>query len=240
MSQQKSGLGCFVYGCLISVVLALGIAVALYFYISSSIRGALETYTSAVITPVPTIIPDSAQSTAFAEKLAGLSLAVTSAGPSQTFTFSPDEINQFLVSVAPELKLHEQLSFSGEGEELQVRVALPVEKLAEYWSALASRSAGLKGRYFNGFAKGRFSLVDGEPTVKFSSLELNGHTFPEMALSAADSAVTGFVRELYKSFVEEGTPGANRVASMTVAGGALQIVTKPSEEPAPLSAAGEK
>jgi hypothetical protein len=227
---KRSGCGCLGMGCLVATILALLVGGGLTWFMVSSIRGAVKTYTTDQPVPVPTAQVDEATRTSAEQKFSDLREVLASPGGSGSFSFSGselqaltlgDEIGKKISLDAREDALHASFSFS----------------LSDFqnpaFDLLLSKE--LTQRFFNGSAVARLGATEGHLEVKFDELILNGRSLEGDALSQAGWFVGGAIESFLMSLVganssadtkEEG--GSGRIAKAGVSGGVLRIDIGPA------------
>jgi hypothetical protein len=162
--------GCFFYGCIIAVVLALLVAIllAVLAFVAYRFFGRMvEEYTATAAEQLPKVEMSPEQRTALEDRVEAFRKAVESGAPIEPLVLSSDDLNA-LIEKNDELKGTVYVKI--EGDEVKGRISFPLDKL---------QFGMVKGRYLNGEADLKVSLFDGELIVHIDQLEVNGKKPPE-------------------------------------------------------------
>jgi hypothetical protein len=160
--------GCFFYGCIIAVVLAvlglicLGVAA---FTLWRLYTGLLNDYTSTMPAPIPQVSMSGDDRKMLDERWAAFRKAVDK-NEAAEIVLSADDINA-LIAESKELKGKVYISIKDDKVTAQVSIPLTETGIP-----------GTSGRYFNGRATIKASLKKGELIVFVEELEANGKTLP--------------------------------------------------------------
>ncbi len=186
-TQTGKGRGCFFYGCLSVVILALACAVGLYFGVRYAINRAVEQYTSATPVAIEVVQASPAEIAAVQDRFKTFTDAIRAGQPAESLSLSAKDLN-LLINHAPDLpqfKDHVQVTI--EGAKLKAKLSLPLDSFG---------IAKLKGRYFNGAAEVNASLENGVLFVTLDALEVNGKPVPEQIMAAIRSQ--NLAKDVYK------------------------------------------
>lgn len=162
--------GCFFYGCIIASILAvlflILVGVIGYFSYRFATR-MVEQYTSTSPREIPTVEMPEADREALKKRFEDFRKAVNEGTPTDTLVLTSDDINALIEDDADlKGKVHVKI----EGDEVKAEISIPLEKIG---------LAMLRGRYLNGEADVKASLVNGVLIVTLDSVEVNGKPFPE-------------------------------------------------------------
>lgn len=206
---KRSGCGCLGLGCLVATILAVLVGGGLTWFMVSSIRGAVKTYTSDQAVSVPTAQVDEAARTSAQEKFSDLREVLASPENSGSFSFSGPELQALTL-----------------GGVVGQRVFLNTKDgtlLATFSFSLADfqnpafdllLSKELTQRFFNGSAVAKLGVTEGHLEVKFDELILNGKSLEGDALSQAGWFVGGAIESYLVSFGSANAQGDSREQSI--------------------------
>lgn len=160
--------GCFFYGCIIAIVLALLllIAIGLFAFLAYRWVGAIvEEYTATTPRPLPAVQMPADQRKTLNERVEAFKAALMEDRPTGPLVLSSDDLN-VLIENNPKLNLKGKVYVTIEQDKLKGQVSLPLSDIPSF---------GLtRGRYLNGEAEFNIRLEDGEPFLTIRSLEVNG------------------------------------------------------------------
>ena len=218
-SAQKSGRGCFFYGCLTSLIFLILFAVGGYFgvrwYFNQQVLRLTEAQPMAL--PKTSFTPDEAK--AVRERVDAFSKAVEAGEPVEPLTLDGRELNLLLASV-PELKpIRDHVHLSIRSNMIQGAISLPVEIIPFSWLQK------FKGRYLNGAAGLRASLTNGFFNVTLQSLELKQQPVPPQVLAPLQQQ--NLAKEFYKN--PEGMAELQKLESIAVVDDRLVIRARNSQ-----------
>lgn len=223
----RGGSGCFLRGCLIAVVIAAVLTLTLGFFIYRQIYLAMDGFTSAAATPVPTAAFSFDEAESGREKLALLTATIGDRNQSGDFKFSAEELNGIL-AFDPRLSgLNKKVHVELNGSAATLRFSTRLADLGN-WPALDWFSDDMCNRFVNGAAYGSILIVNGKPSVTLTSLKLGSETFPEYALGQAAEWFAGALESLVVDDTEGATALTDRVGSLRIEEGALVISVKPA------------
>jgi len=160
--------GCFFYGCITAIVLAvvgaLVIGLGTYFGARYLINKAMP-YTDDAPTPLPPVEMAEADRASVRERFQAFRSAIDTDTPTEPLVLTADEINA-LIEENEEMKgrVHVDL----EGDKIRGQVSIPLDAVP-----------GFKGRYLNGVGVLKVGLFNGVLVVTADSLEVKGKPVPE-------------------------------------------------------------
>lgn len=162
--------GCFFYGCIISLILfvliAIGIALGAWYLVSQGNK-LIGEYTDTAPQPIPAVEMPDEEREALEKRFQEFKTEIEEKKAAEPLILTADQLNA-LIDKQPEMKgkLHVDL----EGDKIKGIVSMPLEQDFGPFK--------LKGRYLN--AKGTFtaSLVDGAIDVRLVEAEVRGKPLP--------------------------------------------------------------
>jgi len=162
--------GCFFYGCIIASILALlmviFVAVILFFGYRFASQ-VVEQYTATTPRELPKVEMPAEQRESLKDRVESFRKAVEAGTPIEPLVLTSDDLNA-LIEENPELK--GKIYVKVEGDKLKGQVSFPLEIL---------KISMVRGRYLNGEADLKASLLDGVLIVTVESIEVNGQQLPE-------------------------------------------------------------
>ncbi len=164
---EKKGHGCFFYGCITLIVLAVLALVAigvLTYTLYSYTNGLVQQYTSTQPIELPPVNFTAEQRKELDERWATFTKALDD-GESAEIVLSGDDINA-LISENKELKGKAYVTVKD--DEISGQISIPLDQIPLFG----------KGRFLNAKAAFDAKLEDGELDVRLKSGEVNGKTMP--------------------------------------------------------------
>jgi hypothetical protein len=164
--KEKKSHGCFFYGCITLIVLAVLalIAVGVMSFIAYRfLQTQVDLYTSTTRVPVPEVKMTEDQQKSLDERWAAFTKAADAGEPAE-IVLTADEINA-LISENPEFKGKFYLTLKD--DEATGQLSLPLEGMPM-----------MSGRFLNAKAGLTVSLKDGYLDVRLKSIDVNGKTMP--------------------------------------------------------------
>jgi len=173
--------GCFFYGCLTLVILAILLGVAGFFavrYVLNKVTVLIEQYTD----PAPAALPQVEFSPGDYEelqaRLAEFQETLDGRKEGLPLTLTATELNALIANHASMKEFKDRLHVTIEGDQVKGQVSLPLDRIASMPGL-----SRLKGRYLNGSAVLRASLENGLLDVHMMSLEVKGMKPPEEVMA---------------------------------------------------------
>ena len=170
MPQPKKR-GCFFYGCLTVLIIAVVGGVVAFFAVRHAIRSLVTEYTDVKPIALPEVNLTQAQQDALKAKIEAFKAALDGKGPAQPLVLSPDEINSL---IAQDAALKGRAHIAIDNDQLKATVSVPLDKLS---------LPGTGGRYLNGTATLHAVILNGQLFVTAQSLEVNGKPLPEQFMA---------------------------------------------------------
>ncbi|WP_406699805.1 hypothetical protein V5E97_13210 [Singulisphaera sp. Ch08] len=171
---QKPRHGCFYYGCITAVVLAIlmvvGISISGYLGYQAYLK-IVNQFTSPTPTPLPKVEMSKEDRETLSRRIAAFKRALDQGEETEPLVLSGDELN---VMLADKPELADRVYFVLEGDKLKGQVSLPLSELS---------LPGLKGRYLNGKAEFGASLQDGQLDIRADSIEVNGQPLSQQFMT---------------------------------------------------------
>jgi hypothetical protein len=166
--------GCFFYGCIIALVLALLMAILAAvagYFAYRALNQLVDQYTSTEPRKLPKVEMPPEQVKTLKERVESFRTAVEARTPTEPLVLTSDDLNA-LIEDNPELK--GLIYVKIEKDQVKGQVSLPLDKL---------NFGMVRGRYLNGEADFKASLSDGVLIVTIESVEVNGQKIPEQFIT---------------------------------------------------------
>jgi len=216
-SPAKEPRGCFFYGCLTLIVLAVLMliiaALGGYFAYRTYYR-LMEQYTSPTPMTLAKVEMSEDDRKALHERFDAFKKALDQGEDAEPLVLNSDELN---VLVAETTEMEDTVHFVIEGNKLMGEISLPLQKLG---------LPGMAGRYFNGKATFLASLEDGRLVVDADSAEVNGKPLSEEFMAALRN------ENLAKDVANkpENAELLRKLESIEIKDGHITITPKPREK----------
>lgn len=211
--------GCFFYGCLTAVVLAViaGIGVGLLGYFGlSKLAGMAEEYTEATPAQLPKVEIAPAAYDALKKRADEFKTALDAGRPA-ALTLTGDELNALIAGDASNSSWKDRVRFAIEGNALKCQVSMPLSDMAS-----VPGLGKLKGRYLNGSAAVKATMETGALVVTLQSLEVKGKAVPEPFLQGIRQE--NLAKNAYKD--KDNAKFLDQLGSLRIADGTLTLVGK--------------
>jgi hypothetical protein len=219
----KTGHGCFFYGCVTAIVLALvavlAISISGYFGYQAYLKLVNE-YTTPTPVRLPRVEMPEEDRKALHERVDAFKKALDEGEDTEPLVLNGDELN---VLLAGDASVADRVYFVVEGDTLKGQVSLPLGELG---------LPGLSGRYFNGKAAFHASLQDGFLVVRAESAEVNGQPISEQFMASIRNK--NLAEDAAKD--PENARRLNTLESLRIKDGKVIIEAKPKEERSPEAA----
>jgi hypothetical protein len=173
--SESQGRGCFFYGCLTFLLVALAVVVGVFFGTRKSIQMVVSNYTEGQPAELPKVSVSPEQLRDLRQRLES---AAGGKDESQ-ISLDADEINALLRN-SPELKAAgEQVYFQIEGDTMKAQVSLALDQF-DMWRSMMRKLLlkGMSGRYLNGSATLDAGIENGELSVKVRDMTAKGKSLP--------------------------------------------------------------
>ena len=176
-AQPPKKRGCFFYGCLTLVILVLAGALATYLgvrYVANKVTQLVNNYTDTAPIQLDTVTLPPAQMSVLRDRVAAFGQALQNPSTPQELVLTAEEINA-LIGGDPSYKAFKgQLLVQIPGDQIKGKLSLPLQDIGPL---------KLKGRYLNGEASLRASLVNGELDVHLDSVIVKGQPLPAAVMT---------------------------------------------------------
>ncbi len=172
--NQKKKHGCFFWGCITSVILAVVLLVVIGVGIYVSYRYIIDTakkYTDTIPAPMPAVAMPEPQRVELRKKVEEFGKGIEARTAAEPIVLTADDLNA-LIDENPMLtgKAHVDIV----GDKVTAKISFPVSDMK-----LPKPFRELDGRYLNGSATLRVSLRDGVLDVRADSIEAKGQPLPK-------------------------------------------------------------
>jgi len=178
-NPSKKQRGCFFYGCITCLVLALVIGLTAFFvarYAINRVNALIVQYTDTSPMTLPKADMPSAELEKLKMRVAAFKDALDAHTNTPPLIFSAQEFNAWVAS-APQMKaFKDKFYVSLEGDRIKGQVSLPLE---EFKIPLLN----LKGRYLNGAGTFKAAITNAMLFVTAQSLEVKGKPLPAQFMS---------------------------------------------------------
>jgi hypothetical protein len=174
--------GCFFYGCLTLVVLAVLLGIAGFFtvrYALGKVNAFVQQYTDTRPAVLPKVEIDPADYEKLTQRVDQFKAAADGGKGEATLTLTAQDLNGLIANNADLAQLKGRLYVAIDGDQVKGQVSVPLAELAG-----VPGLSGLQGRYLNGSAALKVALSDGLLDVHIISLDVNGAPLPEQFLAA--------------------------------------------------------
>jgi hypothetical protein len=212
--------GCFFYGCVFSIVLAvlMMIALAVFAFISYRMLSQLiGQYTSETPRPLPKLeMPDAERQKVF-DRFDAFRKALREGTPTEPLVLNSDDLNA-LIERNPDLA--GKIYVTIDDDKIKGDVSVPLDFFGLNM---------MQGRYLNGQAEFKASLRDGILVVRLDDLEVNGKDVPENVMSGLRQQ--NLAEEMNRN--PENAREIHKFESIEIEDGLLTITAKPVEKRVP-------
>lgn len=202
--------GCFFWGCITVVVLAVlggaGVGIAVYSGLKYA-RG----FTADAPAEIPVYEPAEGEYEAVKAKIEGFKSAVDSGTSGVELVLTGNDINAIIASDEDLAAVKEMAYVKIENDKMMADVSIPLDSIP-----------GFSGRYLNGGVGIKASMESGALFVEVNQIEVNGESPPEWFMEPLRKE--NMAKELYKD--KEMMEVINKVKDVRVEGGKLILVSK--------------
>lgn len=229
----RRGPGCFLWGCIIAVVLVVGGMAAVLgggYYMYAQMR---DKYTDTQPMALPEIPLSQEERQSVKERFDRFREAVDAGEPAEPLILDEDEVNTLIAESDSEDTMKDSVRVQIEDDTVKGQISVPLDDVP---------LPGLKGRYFNGSAELRGSLKDGRLEVYIENASVKGEPVPENVM--AEMRKENLTAEIMND--PEARKTLEKLESLEVRDGRVVIVPKPpdptggsTEEPSALDEAAE-
>jgi hypothetical protein len=183
--------GCFFYGCIISLVIFLIVALGGFLtvrYIANRLHEMVAQYTDTAPANLPAEQMPAQELKELHDRLAAFDSAMKAHSNAPPLVLTSQDINA-LIAENPQLKGKCYVTL--DGDKIKGQISLPLNTLK---GMPGYDTLHLDGRYLNGGGTFRASINDGDLSVFVESLEANGKPLPENFMTAfrAQNLAQGF------------------------------------------------
>jgi hypothetical protein len=206
--------GCFFYGCLTVLILAILVAVGGCLAIRSAVSSFVNKFADTKPMALPKVQLSKAETESLDQRVKAFQSAIDTNGPAQPLTLAVNEINA-LIDRKPELK--DKFYLGIDDDQFKAQVSIPLEDLRiPFFRGL------LKGRYLNGSANLKAFLQNGVLVVTLDSVEVNGKQLPAEMLAGLKN------KNLVEGLMSDPNIAAvlNNLQSIQAKGGSVTITPK--------------
>ena len=212
--------GCFFYGCLTLIVLAVLVGTTGFLAVRYGLRriaAVVEQYTEPAAVPLPTVNMPAAQFVEVQKRFRDFTNAFHSHKPTPPLVLTGDEINALIEGDSEWKAMKGTAYVTIEGDELRAQVSIPMDRLATM-----PGFTRVKGRYLNGSGAFTVTTKEGALVVKLKSLEVKGQSLPEPMLAGFQGQ--NMADQFYKN--PKSAEAISRFESIEVKDGMITIKAK--------------
>ncbi len=167
MSAKRRG--CFFYGCLIVLILALVGGLSIFFGVRYAINSFVNNYTDSRPTPLPKARISKDELAKLQKRIADFQAGLAAKKVTAPLDLSAAELNALISNDPAWSELKDKLFVEIVTNRIKGKVSIPLEGLG------ISR---LRGRYLNGAATLNLSLTNGTLSVFLDAVEVKGKPIP--------------------------------------------------------------
>ena len=181
-AQKPKGKGCFFYGCLTLVILALVLGIGGFLavrYGLGKLAALVEKYTEPAPMTMAAVQMPAAEYQQLNKRVTEFTDALNAQKATPDLVLTGDEINALIANNPAWKELKGKMHVAIESDQIKSQVSIPMDEFAK----LPGMSR-LKGRYLNGTAALKASLSNGALFVTMQSLQVKGESPPEEFMSS--------------------------------------------------------
>jgi len=211
--SERRGPGCFLWGCIIAVVLVVGGMTALVgggYFMYAQVR---DKYTDTQPMALPEIPLSAEERQSVQQRFDRFRESVDAGTATEPLVLNEDEINTLIAENDSQDPMKDAVRVQLEDDTVKGRISLPLDDIP---------LPGLKGRYLNGVAELRGSLKDGKLEVFIENASVKGEPLPESMM--AEMRRENLTAEIMND--PEARKTLEKLESMEVRDGQLIIVPK--------------
>ncbi len=211
--------GCFFYGCLTSIIVAVILGVSLgglFYYGLNKAAGLAVAYTDTQAMELPKVEVDPAVYEALLKRITDFKSAMD-AGKSSQLILTGNELNMLIAGDASKSEWKGRMWFEIKGGNIKCQLSWPLDAM----SAVPGFGA-LKGRYLNGSAVVSATMETGALFVSLQRLEVRGQSVPEEIMQGFRAE--NLAKNLYRD--KDKAAFLSRLASVGVQDDKLILVGK--------------
>ena len=217
---QKKKHGCFFWGCITSVILAIVLMIVVGVSVYIGYRYLIDTakkYTDTVAAPMPVVAMPEPQRVELRKKVEDFGKGLEARTATEPIVLTADDLNA-LIDENPMLKGKAHVDIVG--DKVTAKISFPLSDLK-----LPVRE--LDGRYLNGSAILRVSLKDGVLDVRADSVEVKGEPLPPNIMDALKS------QNLTEKSLDDpkARAAAYKIESIVVKDGKIIVTPRPTTKP---------
>jgi hypothetical protein len=172
MAEGKKGRGCFFYGCVTLIVLAIVAIIAIFFGVRYGIKYVRDHYTAKQGVAVAPVALPPAEGADVVKRVDDFKRQIQSGTATNILVLSGDELDYWIRnSAGPQLRDHVHVTITN--DQIQAQLSMPLDAFGPAWH----------GRFLNGNADVGVGVRNGMVAFDFRSLTVGGQTVPPQALA---------------------------------------------------------
>ena len=172
---EKQGRGCFFYGCITTIVLAVLLVAGGYVGLRAFIRAAVDSYTQTTPMELPKVEISTDDLAHLQARVKAFTAAVDQQKPGAVLVLRENEINALIASDASFKGLKDKVYVAIEGDQIKGQISYPLGKIG---------LMDLTGHYLNGEATFKVALQGGMLFVMMQSVKVAGKEPPQEIMQA--------------------------------------------------------
>lgn len=165
--------GCWLYGCLITLALALIGVIAGFLILRHVVHQTVMSYTDTTPAKLPDLVITQPEIEAAQQRWKTFFEGLKGNQPLPPLTLTADDLNALIASTGTNA-LRDKLRVTIENNQLKGQVSFPLDRL---------QNGMLQGRYLNGTILFKVGLQDGVLTVRAESIEVKDQPLPGWLMS---------------------------------------------------------
>ena len=173
-APPSKGRGCFFYGCITAIVLFVVGSISIYLGVRYAIRSAIDEFTESSPITLPKVQISTADLAALEERVATFQKTLKDKKTGEPLVLTGNEINALIAEDSAFKNLRGKLYVTIEGDQIKGKISIPLRSLG---------FSSLEGRYLNGSAALKASLIQGVLVVNIQSLLVKGRDLPPNVLT---------------------------------------------------------
>jgi hypothetical protein len=172
MAEAKKGRGCFFYGCVTLIILAILAVAAIFFGIRFGLKYVRDNYTSSKPVAVAPTTLSAAEATRVTQRVDDFKKLLQSAAPPPPLELTGDELD-YVLRNSPQNGLKDHVHLTITNDRIHAQLSLPLDMYGPTWF----------GRFFNGDADLAVGLRNNAVSFQLQHATVNGKPVPSQALA---------------------------------------------------------
>jgi hypothetical protein len=219
--------GCFFYGCIIASILAVLMAIlfaVLGYFAYRALNQLVDQYTATEPRELPKVDMPEEQRASLKERVDSFRKSVEAGTPTEPLVLTSNDLNALIEENAD---LKGKIYVAVEGDKLKGQISFPLDFF---------KISMVRGRYLNGEADLKASLLDGVLIVTLDSIEVNGQRPPDEILRSLRQQ--NLAKDVYKD--PKNAEMVRKIESLEIKDGKIILKVRAKAGPSPDTAATKK